>query len=341
MSYKLKRARNILARIATLSMLALLSTTAIVHAQTTAPLTISIEQLSPATDPVPFGSDVTYKIAVTYTGLASESAENLTIDLTAMDMQDLVVKSVESEIIGTLTATDNTFETIFTLSNVTSPTTLNVSIYGASVSDAGSAGTTTIPLQITESALVSVEYPDLSGVGGVGTPGYWKNHHEVWAGLPAIVIGDYNMNWVCDAGENCLTLSNEDALFLLNSRNYKGGKDKRYTLYRAVTAAWLNLLAGNEDSCISDTIDATIAWLAENGNPLVDGDGEPVKRKFWSGEGNELYKALDIYNNLGSGCAADRDTGEIAAGSINISDPAYRHLMLGQLPVSYLPILLQ
>lgn len=339
MFFQAKRARNLLARVITLLLLGLLSTTAIAHAQN-AP-TISIVQDSPTTDPVPFGSDVEYTITVAYNGQGT--AENLMVDLIVTDIKGQVVQSAEDVAIGTLTAGD-TYEINFTVFNVTEPLTLDTSVNGALILlDTGSGGgTTTLPLpEAVASVEISVEYPDLSEVGGVGTPGYWKNHHDVWEDLPVIIIGDYNMNWVCDADESCLTLSNEDALFMLSAQNYNEGKDKRYTLYRSLTAAWLNILAGNEDNCISDTIDAAITWLQDSGNPLIDGDGKPVKGKFWSGEGNELYKTLDIYNNLGSGCAADRDTGKIKAGSINANDPAYRYLKLGQLPIAYLPILVQ
>jgi len=344
MVFQVKRVRSTLARIVTLAMLALLSTTAVAYAQDRVvveeaePLTVSIKQVSPEADSVPLGSDVQYQIAVVEADLAdTKTIEGVTTSVTATDIQG-------QEVEATLTKADGGYTV--DVSNVTMPLTLDVSVMASMVTviDQGSLGTSTetVDIAVTESVELSVAYPDLSEVGGVGTPGYWKRHHDVWEALPIIVIGDDNMNWVCDVEEEpCLSLSNEDALYLLDAKNYNEGKDKRHTLYRSVIAAWLNVLAGNEDSCISDTIDATIAWLADAGNPLVDDGKDAVKGKFWSSEGNELYKVLDVYNNLGSGCAVDRDTGEISAGSINISDPAYRHLRLGQLPVSYLPILLR
>nr|NIQ80124.1 hypothetical protein [Anaerolineae bacterium] len=142
---------------------------------------------------------------------------------------------------------------------------------------------------------------------GVGTPGYWKNHPEVWYDLGDVLIGDWNENGACDAWESCIKLTNEQALYLLDSSNYNDGKDKRYTLARSLVAAWLNVSVANNDFvCIEDAINDAIAFFDEYGLP---GEGKPVKGKVWSKDGEPIYLALDYYNNTGGGCAIDRDSG--------------------------------
>jgi len=179
---------------------------------------------------------------------------------------------------------------------------------------------------------------------GVGTPGFWLNHPEVWDGVPSnddsfagknnfppgdilypvdsdgdgdvdgddelgILIGDWNRNGICDVLEDCIFLSVEDALDILDSGNQQQTNDKRLTLARALIATWLNIIAGNESDCIDDQVDAGVDWLlarAPDGNPLLG--GTPVKGKAWSQSGGEaIYLALDYYNNTGSTCALDRD----------------------------------
>lgn len=308
----------------------------------TSPLSVEVTPVDASIDGVPLGTDATFAIKVTNTSIF-EAIDNINLTLSSTDASPLTVELTQITI-GTLGAGES-FETEYTIEQIISGFALNATAMGSLITDNGSAGTMILPTSGSDEIVIIVSPPEPIDIGGVGTPGYWKNHHEVWAHLPTILIGDYNQNWICDADESCLELSNEDALFVLDAKNYNEGKDKRYTLYRSLTAAWLNIIAGNEDSCIEDTVNDAIAWLQEYGNPVEDArdgvKGNAVKGKYWSSNGNELYKALDIYNNIGSGCAIDRDSGDIAAATGGYSAEMYARYKFGQLPIAYLPILSQ
>ncbi len=122
---------------------------------------------------------------------------------------------------------------------------------------------------------------------GTGTPGYWKNHPEAWP-VEEITIG----------GE---TYSKEEAIEAMKAP-VKG--DKTLTLFPALVAAKLNVLIGNCDSCIADTIVDADAWMATY--PL--GSGVAGSSDAWKC-GEPLYCKLDAYNN-GFLCAPSRDVVE-------------------------------
>jgi hypothetical protein len=121
---------------------------------------------------------------------------------------------------------------------------------------------------------------------GTGTPGYWKNHPEAWP-VGDITIGgvDYTKG---EAIENMQTPE-------------KG--DKTYTIFRALVSAKLNVLIGNDDSCIADTISEADAWMAFYG-PV--GSGIRANRYAWK-VGEPLYEEMDDYNNGKLPCAFSRD----------------------------------
>ena len=83
------------------------------------------------------------------------------------------------------------------------------------------------------------------GAPGVEGHGYWKNHPDVWP-VDSLVIGNR-------------TFSKVQILFFLRMPE-KGDKTKH--LFRELVAAKLNVAAGNDDSCIQDTIAAVDACLA-------------------------------------------------------------------------------
>jgi hypothetical protein len=119
--------------------------------------------------------------------------------------------------------------------------------------------------------------------GGTGTPGYWKNHPEAW---PATVtIGG-------------VVYDPDTAIGWLK----KAGKDKTTTLFSSLVSAKLNVLIGNDSSCISGTIAAADAWMAANG-PV--GSGVHASSAEWA-EGQPLHTELDDYNN-GRLCAPHRN----------------------------------
>ena len=120
---------------------------------------------------------------------------------------------------------------------------------------------------------------------GTGTPGYWHkiDHWEDW-GIEGVTIGgDYYT-----AGQ---------AINLINMP-VKG--DKRNTMFPALVAAKLNVMIGNDDSCIADTIAAADAWWADYGDEKVKANSDAWKA------GEPLYWELDAYNN-GYLCAPHRD----------------------------------
>lgn len=119
---------------------------------------------------------------------------------------------------------------------------------------------------------------------GTGTPGYWKNHPDAWPVLNIVIGG--------------VSYSKEDALEWLNSND----GDKTVTLFRALVAAKLNLLIGNDGSCISETIELADDWFELYG-PV--GSGVKAKSAAWK-IGELLYIDLDDYNN-GLLCAPPRD----------------------------------
>ncbi len=119
---------------------------------------------------------------------------------------------------------------------------------------------------------------------GTGTPGYWMNHPEAWP-VDEIEIGG-------------VTYSKEEAIAIMLAP-VKG--DKTYTMFPALVAAKLNVLIGNESSCIADTIAAADAWMASY--PL--GSSVTGKSAAWK-VGEPLSWMLDEYNN-GYLCAPHRD----------------------------------
>lgn len=93
---------------------------------------------------------------------------------------------------------------------------------------------------------------DVPAQPGVAGPGYWKNHPRDWP-VNSIHIGGR-------------TLTKLQAIILM-SLPEKGDKTK--TAFRHLVAAKLNVLIGNDDSCIAEAIQAVDAWLARN--PVCSG----------------------------------------------------------------------
>jgi hypothetical protein len=118
---------------------------------------------------------------------------------------------------------------------------------------------------------------------GTGTPGYWANHPEAWP-TNQIVIGG-------------ITYSKAAAI-----ANIKRSvtKDKRWTMFPALVSAKLNVLIGNDSSCIASTIAAADAWWATYHGSPVSGSSAAWKA------GEPLYLMLDAYNN-GLLCAPPRN----------------------------------
>ncbi|MBC7233755.1 MAG: hypothetical protein H5T68_11010 [Chloroflexi bacterium] len=120
---------------------------------------------------------------------------------------------------------------------------------------------------------------------GTGTPGYWKNHPEAWP-VESITIGG-------------VTYDKAQAITIMKTNK---AKDKTYTMFAALVCAKLNLLLGNESSCIALTVLDADQWMKKYG-PV--GSGIKASSQAWK-EGEPLYLKLDDYNN-GLLCAPHRD----------------------------------
>ncbi len=118
---------------------------------------------------------------------------------------------------------------------------------------------------------------------GTGTPGYWKNHPEAWP-VESITIGG-------------VTYPKAEAIGLMGA---KKNSDKTYDLFRALVSAKLNVLIGNAQGCIYDTVLAADAWMAAH--PV--GSGVKANSSAWQ-QIAPAYETLDEYNN-GLLCAPHR-----------------------------------
>jgi hypothetical protein len=118
---------------------------------------------------------------------------------------------------------------------------------------------------------------------GTGTIGYWKNHSEDWP-VETITVGG-------------VTYTKTQAISLMGN---PGKGDKTYDLFKQLVAARLNVIIGNDPTCVAGTITATDAWLAFN----PPGSNVKSSSAAWT-TGGPLHQALDDYNN-GRLCAPHR-----------------------------------
>jgi hypothetical protein len=119
---------------------------------------------------------------------------------------------------------------------------------------------------------------------GTGTPGYWKNHPEAW---PVDVINVGGVDY-----------TKQQAIDWLNNV----GKDKTTTMFSSLVPAMLNVLIGNDPSCVQSTIAAANDWMSMYG-PV--GSGVHAASYAWK-VGEPLHRQMDNYNN-GMLCAPHRE----------------------------------
>ena len=119
---------------------------------------------------------------------------------------------------------------------------------------------------------------------GTGTPGYWKNHPEAWP-VTTITVGG-------------VVYTREQAIAWLESV----GKDKTTTMFSSLVSAKLNVLIGNDSSCVASTIAAADDWMRTYG-PV--GRGVAAASLAWK-LGEPLHRQMDNYNN-GMLCAPHRN----------------------------------
>ncbi len=113
------------------------------------------------------------------------------------------------------------------------------------------------------------------------TPGFFKNHPSAWP-VPTITIGG-------------VTYPQDHAIYYMGMPS-RG--DKTYDIYASLCAAKLNVLLGNDASCIASVIAAADAWLGS----YYLGSGIAGSDPDWQEEGETLHQLLDAYNN-GELCA--------------------------------------
>jgi hypothetical protein len=131
--------------------------------------------------------------------------------------------------------------------------------------------------------LIYYNVPDFTNPG-TGTPGYWAQHPEAWP-VESIEIGG-------------VTYTKAQAIMYMNMP-VRG--DKTLTMFPSLVSAKLNVIIGNDPSCVAGTITAADAWMTSypvgsnvRGNSAAWDVGEP------------LNMTLDDYNN-GLLCAPPRD----------------------------------
>jgi len=123
--------------------------------------------------------------------------------------------------------------------------------------------------------------PDIVPSTGTATIGYWKNHEAEWP-TSSLTLGN--------------NLFTKIELLSLLTTPTRG--DKTIAMAKQLITSKLNVLAGNESSCVDDIITASDAWLQTH-----EGVGSGERR--W-GDGDLLHDDLDTYNN-GQLCAPHRD----------------------------------
>jgi len=150
------------------------------------------------------------------------------------------------------------------------------------------AGTYTVTLKVTPFRCVPKTVTKSITVAspGTGTPGYWMTHPDDWP-VEGITIGGVNYT------------KNEAIDLMLNDSK----QDVTYNMFSALVAAKLNVLIGNDDSCIAATIADADAWMATYG-PVGSDVKAGGKDSPWR-EGAPLFSMLQEYNN-GYLCAPHR-----------------------------------
>lgn len=219
------------------------------------------------------GSPVTYTIEVTNTG---------NVPLFEVTVTDPLVPEC-STAVGDLAL------------GATVSYTCTTTLWAPLTNTATAGGTDEFGTEVTDSDSASVGLV----APGTGTPGYWKNHTDVWPAFgDTVLIGDWNHDGSCGANETCLALSTEEALAAISTPP-RG--DSTRILARALFTAWLNVSAGNDASCIAATIDEATAWLLAHpiGSGVAAGSDAGADAVL-------LAEELDYYNNGGL-CAEHRD----------------------------------
>jgi hypothetical protein len=148
----------------------------------------------------------------------------------------------------------------------------------------GTPNTATVTLDADETNLaVDFGYRPATSPG-TGTLGYWKNHPQAWP-VDAITIGG-------------VIYTKAQAIEIMGT---PGRGDKTYDMFKQLVAAKLNVMIGNNSSCIEGVIAAADVWMATFPLGSNVGGGSAA----WA-TGGPLHEQLDDYNN-GRLCAPHRN----------------------------------
>jgi hypothetical protein len=118
---------------------------------------------------------------------------------------------------------------------------------------------------------------------GAASPEFWKTNPDEWP-VDSLIIGG-------------VTRTKQQIILIMNNPNRT---DKTRTMFLHVVAAKLNVLVGNEDSCIAADIGTADAWLARY--PV--GSGVKSTSAAWKSIAS-VSTRLDAYNS-GLLCAPPR-----------------------------------
>ena len=127
----------------------------------------------------------------------------------------------------------------------------------------------------------------------VRTPGFWKNHTDMWHGGDHLHLGTANDE--SDRYNYFSSYQGRPSVLEILEMSPKG--DKSIIMATHLIATLLNKLAGTDTSCIEAEITAAREWL----------DDHPVgsDQRQWDG-GESIKNELDAYNN-GRRCACKAD----------------------------------
>ena len=134
-----------------------------------------------------------------------------------------------------------------------------------------------------------------------------------------LLIGDYNLNGITDAGEDTIFITHADALKLISASSKqlvegKGSADGIFMLGRDMVATWLNYLANNQETtgeCIGDVsgatntpreyLDAAIDWMQQFASDQnSSNNGTNQNTSFHDGNTQALFQ-FDARVNPNSG----------------------------------------
>jgi hypothetical protein len=199
-----------------------------------------------------------------------------TINMRGMDVGNLNAWRMWYNLLGTTTSAVGSDATSGDAYSTTSGTT------GSGLAK-GNYKTMPVVVGVDESGVpVDLIVPQEIAIGGTGTIGYWKTHPETWP-VAMITVGG-------------VTYSKDQALEMLGF-----GGDKSTLLAKQLIAAKLNVMVGNNASCICTEIAAADAWLVQY--PIGCSNAN------WT-TGEPLHDKLADYNLGNLPCAQHR-------GSVN------------------------